>query len=42
LHDDAQLVGRRRFQRLAVTENGVAAVDSEMQFVPLLRPSRTS
>ena len=33
MHDDAQLVGRRRFQRLAVTENGVAAVDSEMQFV---------
>ena len=33
LHDDAQFMRRRRLQRLAVAENGVAAVDGEMQFV---------
>src|SRR5215467_12500204 len=33
LYDNPELMGGRRLQRLAVAENGVAAVDSEMQFV---------
>src|SRR5439155_8151518 len=33
LYDDAELMRGRRLQRLAVTENGVAAIDGEMQLV---------
>jgi hypothetical protein len=33
LHNDAELVARLTLQRLVVTENGVAAIYREMEFV---------